>query len=53
LEIYSSEGWGTNAVIYLHALAGEAKERLPVFHETGNNFLFKLKRKSAFVYIVY
>lgn len=34
-EIYSAEGWGTNAVIYLHALAGAAKERLPIFHETG------------------
>ena len=41
LQIYSSEGWGTDAVIYLHALAEEAKERLPVYHETGSKRIYE------------
>jgi len=40
LQLYSAEGWGTDAVIYLHALAGEAKERLPVYHETGTKKIY-------------
>ena len=40
LQLYSAEGWGTDAVIYLHALADSAKERLPVYHETGTKKIY-------------
>lgn len=47
LEIYSDEGWGTDAVIYLHALAGEAKERLPVYHETGSKKIYEAQLTAS------
>lgn len=47
LEIYSSEGWGTDAVIYLHAFAGDAKERLPVYHETGSKKIYEAQLTAS------
>ena len=47
LQIYSAEGWGTDAVIYLHALAGEAKERLPVYHETGSKKIYEAQLAAS------
>merc|ERR1711976_964406 len=36
LTLSSIEGFGTEVFVYLQALETEAKERLPVFHETGS-----------------
>merc|ERR1719436_539460 len=47
LQLYSAEGWGTDAVIYLHALAGEAKERLPVYHETGSKKIYEAQLAAS------
>ncbi|TRY72503.1 hypothetical protein TCAL_00193 [Tigriopus californicus] len=41
LQIYSCDGYGTDAVIYLQALARDAKERLPVYHETGSKKIYE------------
>ena len=47
LQIYSAEGYGTDAVIYLHALAGEAKERLPIYHETGSKKIYEAQLAAS------
>jgi len=47
LEIYSTEGWGTDAVIYLRALAGEAKERLPIYHEAGSKMIYEAQLTAS------
>jgi len=47
LELYSSEGWGTDAVIYLRALAGEAKERLPIYHESGSKRIYEAQLSAS------
>jgi len=47
LQIYSAEGYGTDAVIYLHALAGEAKERLPIYHETGSMKIYEAQLAAS------
>ena len=47
LQIHSADGWGTDAVIYLHALAGEAKERLPVYHETGSKKIYEAQLAAS------
>uniref|UniRef100_A0AAQ5X1Q6 Protein-serine/threonine kinase n=1 Tax=Amphiprion ocellaris TaxID=80972 RepID=A0AAQ5X1Q6_AMPOC len=35
LQLYSMEGYGTSAVIYLKALSSESVERLPVFNKSA------------------
>ncbi|KAJ8273336.1 hypothetical protein GJAV_G00100460 [Gymnothorax javanicus] len=35
LQLYSMEGYGTAAVIYLKALSSESVERLPIFNKTA------------------
>ncbi|XP_030056598.1 pyruvate dehydrogenase kinase, isozyme 4 [Microcaecilia unicolor] len=35
LKLYSTEGYGTDAVIYLKALSSESVERLPVFNKSA------------------
>jgi len=47
LELFSSEGWGTEAVIYLRALAGEAKERLPIYHESGSKRIYEAQLSAS------
>jgi len=47
LELYSNEGWGTDAVIYLRALAGEAKERLPIYHESGSKRIYEAQLSAS------
>ena len=34
-------------MIYLHALAGEAKERLPVYHETGSKKIYEAQSAAT------
>ena len=47
LQLYSAEGHGTDAVIYLHALAWESKERLPVYHETGSKKIYEAQLAAS------
>lgn len=35
LQLYSMEGYGTDAVIYLKALSTDSIERLPVYNKTA------------------
>ncbi|XP_029444786.1 pyruvate dehydrogenase kinase, isozyme 4 isoform X2 [Rhinatrema bivittatum] len=35
LKLYSTEGYGTDAVVYLKALSSESVERLPVFNKSA------------------
>ncbi len=39
----SIEGYGTEVFVYLQALESEAKERLPVYHETGSKKIYEAK----------
>ena len=39
----SIEGFGTEVFIYLQALESEAKERLPLYHETGSKKIYEAK----------
>lgn len=41
LEIYSCDGYGTDAVVYLRAESAEAKEDLPIYHETGSRKIYE------------
>ena len=43
LAMSSIEGFGTEVFVYLQALESEAKERLPVFHETGSKKIYDAK----------
>lgn len=43
LTMSSIEGFGTEVFVYLQALESEAKERLPVFHETGSKKIYDAK----------
>jgi len=47
LELYSTEGWGTDAIVYLRALAGEAKERLPIYHEAGSRMIYEAQLTAS------
>ncbi|XP_014677121.1 PREDICTED: pyruvate dehydrogenase (acetyl-transferring) kinase, mitochondrial-like [Priapulus caudatus] len=38
LQLYSSEGYGSDAMVYLKALSSEANELLPVFNKTTTKF---------------
>eukprot|EP00093_Oithona_nana_P001463 01463.XXX_4287_5487_1 [CDS] Oithona nana genome sequencing. len=43
LTMSSIEGFGTEVFIYLQALESEAKERLPLYHETGSKKIYEAK----------
>ena len=43
LTLSSIEGYGTEVFVYLQALESEAKERLPVYHETGSKKIYEAK----------
>ncbi len=40
LRLFSSHGYGTDAVLTLQALASEARERLPIYNEIGARKLY-------------
>ena len=43
LTMSSIDGFGTEVFIYLQALESEAKERLPLYHETGSRKIYEAK----------
>ena len=47
LTLSSIEGFGTEVFVYLQALETEAKERLPVFHETGSKKIYEAKLTAS------
>jgi len=47
LTMSSIEGFGTEVFIYLQALESEAKERLPVYHETGSKKIYEAKLTAS------
>jgi len=47
LTMSSIDGFGTEVFIYLQALESEAKERLPVYHETGSKKIYEAKLTAS------
>jgi len=47
LTMSSIEGFGTEVFIYLQAVESEAKERLPVYHETGSKKIYEAKLTAS------
>jgi len=47
LTMSSIEGFGTEVFIYLQAIESEAKERLPVYHETGSKKIYEAKLTAS------
>ena len=47
LTLSSIEGYGTEVFVYLQALESEAKERLPVYHETGSKKIYEAKLTAS------
>jgi pyruvate dehydrogenase kinase 2/3/4 len=47
IELSSIEGYGTEVFVYLQALESEAKERLPVYHETGSKKIYEAKLTAS------
>lgn len=47
LDLSSIEGYGTEVFVYLQALESEAKERLPVYHETGSKKIYEAKLTAS------
>eukprot|EP00096_Caligus_rogercresseyi_P013131 TRINITY_DN5797_c0_g1_i1.p1 TRINITY_DN5797_c0_g1~~TRINITY_DN5797_c0_g1_i1.p1 ORF type:complete len:423 (+),score=151.03 TRINITY_DN5797_c0_g1_i1:141-1409(+) len=41
LQIYSCDGFGTDALVYLQAESEHARENLPIYHETGSRKIYE------------
>ena len=41
LKLYSLDGFGTDALLHFQACPQEAKERLPIWHESGSKRIYE------------